>query len=53
MQKLIPLDSRRRKSFRTRLQALRAGLTFYIEGISRSYQEMFEPYADLYWPKWI
>ena len=27
MQKLIPLDSRRRKSFRTRLQALRAGLT--------------------------
>ena len=27
MQKLIPLDSRRRKSFRTRLHALRAGLT--------------------------
>ena len=27
MQKLIPLDSRRRKSFRTRLQALRADLT--------------------------
>lgn len=27
MQKLIPLDFRRRKSFRTRLQALRAGLT--------------------------
>ena len=27
MQKLIPLDFRRRKSFRTRLHALRAGLT--------------------------
>lgn len=27
MQKLIPLDSRRRESFRTRLQALRVGLT--------------------------